>query len=90
MIVKKQTFSKKIIYEIIFGDEIFKIEDHLKPRNIVPYNPKHHKQVVLFRNDKDFKSNGLIGSVSWQIASFDTVKEAKKYVRQRKYLSNNT
>ena len=86
MLSKKEKLKNSIRYTIYFGDEIFEIEDHLKPRNIVPYDPKNHKQVVLLRQNKQFKSNGLISSMSWQIASFDTVKEAKKFIRDRKYL----
>jgi hypothetical protein len=86
MITRKQKLKNSIRYTVIFGDEIFEIEDHLKPRNIVPYNPEHHKQVVLLRRSKSFKPNALIGSMSYQIASFDNVKDAKKYIKDRKYL----
>ena len=86
MITRKQKLKNSIRYTVILGDEIFEIEDHLKPRNIVPYNPKDHKQVVLLRRSKSFKPNAFIGSMSYQIASFDNVKDAKKYIKDRKYL----
>ena len=82
----KMSNQDVVIYKIIYGDETFEITDHLKERNIKPYNPKTHKQVVLSRRDKAFKSNFIFSDSYWQIASFDTVKEAKKYIKDRKWL----
>ena len=86
MLIKKIKYKNSIHYEVIFGNEFFEIEDHLKPRNITPYDPKSHKQVVLMRRSKDFKPNAFISSMSYQIACFDTVKEAKRFIKNRKYL----
>ena len=86
MKIKKTKYKNSIHYEVIFGDEFFEIEDYLKPRNITPYDPKSHKQVTLCRRSKTFKPNAFISSMSYQIASFDTVKEAKSYIKNRKYL----
>mgnify|MGYP003155341495 CR=1 FL=1 len=73
----KMSNEDVIIYKVIYGDETFEITDHLKERNI---------QVVLSRRDKAFKSNFIFSDSYWQIASFDTVKEAKKYIKDRKWL----
>ena len=86
MLIKKIKYKTHHNYYIVFGSEEFEIEDHLKPRNIVPYNPKSHKQVVLMRKSKNFKFSPVISSMWWQIACFDTVKEAKNYIKNRKYL----
>jgi hypothetical protein len=86
MIIKKLKYKNAIHYEVIFGNEFFEIHDHLKPRNITPYNPKSHKQVVLLRKSKTFVPNAFISSMASQIACFDTVKEAKSFIKNRKYL----
>ena len=86
MRVKKIKYKKTHSYYIIFGSEQFEIQDHLKPRNIIHYNPEHHKQVVLFRKHKNHKPNAFVSSISSQIACFDTVKEAKSFIKNRKYL----
>ena len=86
MLIKKIKYKKTHNYYIIFGSEQFEIKDYLKPRNITPHNPKHHKQVVLFRKHKDHKPNFFVSSISSQIACFDTVKEAKSFIKNRKYL----
>ena len=86
MLIKKVKYKKTHSYYIIFGSEQFEIQDHLKQRNIIPYDPKSHKQVVLFRKHKDHKPNAFVSSISSQIACFDTVKEAKSFIKNRKYL----
>ena len=86
MLIKKIKYKNSIHYEVIFGNEFFEIEDHLKPRNITPYDPKSHKQVVLMRKSKDLNPSPMISSMWWQIACFDTVKEAKSFIKNRKYL----
>ena len=86
MNVKKITYEHINKYHVVFGIEEFIINEYLKPRNIIPYDPKKHKQVILVKKDKKFKPSFIFSSNWYQIACFDTVKEAKKYFKNREYL----
>jgi hypothetical protein len=75
---KLTKFKDKNIYQILYKKKIYKIEEYFKPRNITPYNPLHHNQVVLTKwMESELYPNG---GYYWQVRAFDNVSQAKDFI----------
>jgi hypothetical protein len=80
----KQKITKqkdKNVYEILYNKKLYKIEEYFKPREITPYEPLKHNQVVLMK----FVPNVTYpnGGYFWQVLAFNNTIEAKQYLKNK-------
>jgi hypothetical protein len=85
MLKEKVTKLKdKNIYEILYKKKLYKIEEYFKPREITPYDPLKHNQVVLMKFVKSLSYPN--GGYFWQVLAFNNTTEAKEYLKNKSEL----
>jgi hypothetical protein len=72
-------YKDKNVYEILYKNKIYKIDEYFKPRNITPYDPLKHNQIVLSKwvKSETYPSGGYF----WHVRAFDNTSQAKEYLK---------